>query len=83
MGPWQYLQHLTSGPRLPFTTAYFGSIALTIYFAVGVSNAFYFSLRPSVRLLPGNCSGCARSFFSISFDHFCNFHQVIAVDGQP
>lgn len=30
-------QHLLSGPRLPFTGAYFGSIALTIYFSVGVS----------------------------------------------
>ena len=37
MGPITYLQHLVSGPRLPFTAAYFGSIALTLYFAVGVS----------------------------------------------
>ncbi|KAI1165124.1 SFT2-domain-containing protein [Nemania serpens] len=38
MGPKTYVQHLTSGPRLPFTAAYFGSIALTIYFAVGLHN---------------------------------------------
>ncbi|KAI3328588.1 Got1/Sft2-like family-domain-containing protein [Ustulina deusta] len=38
MGPRTYLQHLTSGPRLPFTAAYFGSIALTIYFSVGLQN---------------------------------------------
>ena len=37
MGPWTYVKHLVSGPRLPFTAAYFGSIALTLYFAVGVS----------------------------------------------
>ena len=37
MGPLQYAQHLISGSRLPFTAAYFGSIFLTIYFAVGVS----------------------------------------------
>ncbi|KAI2629384.1 vesicle transport protein [Xylaria nigripes] len=38
MGPRTYIQHLTSGPRLPFTAAYFGSIALTIYFAIGLHN---------------------------------------------
>lgn len=37
MGPMQYAQHLTTGTRLPFTAAYFGTIALTMYFAVGVS----------------------------------------------
>lgn len=36
MGPFQYASHLMSGPRLPFTAAYFGSIVMTIYFAVGV-----------------------------------------------
>lgn len=40
MGPKQYAQHLTSGSRLPFTAAYFGTIALTLYFAVGVSSTF-------------------------------------------
>ena len=37
MGPWAYVQHLMSTPRLPFTAAYFGSIALTLYFSLGVS----------------------------------------------
>lgn len=37
MGPRAYVAHLTSGPRLPFTAVYLGSIAMTIYFAVGVS----------------------------------------------
>ncbi|KAF1924427.1 SFT2-domain-containing protein [Didymella exigua CBS 183.55] len=36
MGPIQYAQHLISGPRLPFTAAYFGSIALTLYFSLGL-----------------------------------------------
>ncbi|KAI1467445.1 SFT2-domain-containing protein [Daldinia caldariorum] len=40
MGPMAYLQHLASGPRLPFTAAYFGSIALTIYFSMGLHNGF-------------------------------------------
>lgn len=37
MGPWAYLQHLASTPRLPFTAAYFGSLGLTLYFSIGVS----------------------------------------------
>ncbi|TPR01843.1 Protein kinase domain family protein [Aspergillus niger] len=36
MGPWVYAKHLVSGPRLPFTAAYFGSIAMTLYFAIGL-----------------------------------------------
>ncbi|KAJ0121492.1 hypothetical protein J7T55_008656 [Diaporthe amygdali] len=36
MGPWAYVQHLLSGPRLPFTGAYFGSIFLTFYFSLGL-----------------------------------------------
>lgn len=47
MGPWTYAKHLVSGTRLPFTAAYFGAIALTLYFAIGVSKIdffiFYFS----------------------------------------
>lgn len=38
MGPMTYVQHLASGPRLPFTAAYFGSIGLTLYFSLGVSS---------------------------------------------
>ena len=38
MGPWAYVQHLASTPRLPFTAAYFGSIGLTLYFSIGVSH---------------------------------------------
>lgn len=40
MGPWTYAQHLTSGPRLPFTAAYFGSIVLTLYFSLGLHSTF-------------------------------------------
>jgi hypothetical protein len=40
MGPMTYVKHLMSGPRLPFTGAYFGSIGLTLYFSLGVSNDF-------------------------------------------
>ena len=41
MGPLTYIRHLISGPRLPFTAAYFGSIAMTLYFAIGVSLAIF------------------------------------------
>ncbi|UDD60153.1 hypothetical protein AFCA_007576 [Aspergillus flavus] len=40
MGPLVYAKHLVSGPRLPFTAAYFGAIAMTLYFAVGRHNTF-------------------------------------------
>ncbi|CAI7595937.1 unnamed protein product [Penicillium palitans] len=40
MGPWTYAKHLVSGTRLPFTAAYFGAIALTLYFAIGRQNLF-------------------------------------------
>jgi Got1/Sft2-like family len=35
-GPVPYIKHLVSPTRLPFTAAYFGSLGLTLYFAVGV-----------------------------------------------
>jgi len=38
MGPWAYVQHLASTPRLPFTAAYFGSLGLTIYSSMGLHN---------------------------------------------
>lgn len=40
MGPLVYAQHLISGPRLPFTAAYFGSITMTLVFAIKVSLSF-------------------------------------------
>ena len=39
MGPLNYVYHLLSPPRLPFTTAYFGSIVMTLVFAVKVGLA--------------------------------------------
>lgn len=39
MGPMNYVYHLFSTPRLPFTAAYFGSITLTLVFALKVSFA--------------------------------------------
>ncbi|MCJ1421974.1 protein transport protein sft2 [Xylographa parallela] len=36
LGPITYAKHLLSTPRLPFTAVYFGSIALTLYFAIAL-----------------------------------------------
>ncbi|KAK3634495.1 Protein transport protein sft2 [Elasticomyces elasticus] len=36
MGPMVYARHLISAERLPFTATYFGSIGLTLYFALGL-----------------------------------------------
>ncbi|KAI5862684.1 SFT2-domain-containing protein [Durotheca rogersii] len=51
MGPMAYVQHLTSGSRLPFTAAYFGSIALTIYFSVGLHNTILTLLAAIVQIV--------------------------------
>ncbi|KAF8584434.1 SFT2-domain-containing protein [Ramaria rubella] len=37
-GPIAHLKHLCSKERLPFTFAYFGSLALTLYFAIGLKS---------------------------------------------
>lgn len=50
MGPIQYGQHLLSAPRLPFTAAYFGSIVLTLLFAVKVGRLP--PCRPPCGLMP-------------------------------
>jgi len=51
MGPMQYAMHLVSGPRLPFTAAYFGSIIMTIYFAVGLHSTILTLISAIVQLL--------------------------------
>ncbi|WWC63865.1 uncharacterized protein I303_106470 [Kwoniella dejecticola CBS 10117] len=35
-GPWNHLKHILSPERLPFSLAYFGSLGLTLFFAVGI-----------------------------------------------
>lgn len=37
-GPIAHLKHITSKERLPFTAAWLGSLALTLFFAIGVSS---------------------------------------------
>ncbi|KAL1874011.1 hypothetical protein VTK73DRAFT_617 [Phialemonium thermophilum] len=50
MGPLAYAQHLLSSPRLPFTTAYFGSIGLTLYFSVGLRSPILTLLSAIIQL---------------------------------
>ncbi|TXT13714.1 hypothetical protein VHUM_01081 [Vanrija humicola] len=35
-GPWNHVKHIMSAERLPFSAAYFGSLALTLFFAIGI-----------------------------------------------
>ncbi|WWC72943.1 uncharacterized protein I206_106907 [Kwoniella pini CBS 10737] len=35
-GPWNHLKHILSPERLPFSLAYFGSLGLTLFFAIGI-----------------------------------------------
>ncbi|RMZ78910.1 hypothetical protein DV737_g3690, partial [Chaetothyriales sp. CBS 132003] len=51
LGPYQYATHLASGPRLPFTAVYFGSIAMTIYFAVGLHSTILTLLSSVIQLV--------------------------------
>ncbi|EXJ58841.1 hypothetical protein A1O7_06271 [Cladophialophora yegresii CBS 114405] len=51
MGPMQYTMHLISGPRLPFTAAYFGSIIMTIYFAIGLHSTILTLFSAIVQLV--------------------------------
>ncbi|KAK7951169.1 uncharacterized protein PG986_006897 [Apiospora aurea] len=50
MGPMAYIQHLLSGNRLPFTAGYFGSIFLTLFFALGVHSALLTLMAAIVQL---------------------------------
>lgn len=50
MGPWAYVQHLASTPRLPFTAAYFGSIALTLYFSLGLHSTILTLISAIIQL---------------------------------
>ena len=36
IGPLNHIKHLVTKERLPFTFAYFGSLAVTLYFSLGV-----------------------------------------------
>lgn len=48
------VQHLVSGPRLPFTAAYFGSIALTLFFSIKVGHRLLYT-----PMFPARSKPCA------------------------
>jgi hypothetical protein len=50
-GPLPYAKHLLSGPRLPFTAAYFGSMGLTLYFSLGLNNTILTILSAAVQMV--------------------------------
>lgn len=50
-GPLVYAQHLFSAPRLPFSAAYFGTIALTLYFSLGLGSTILTLLAAIFQLL--------------------------------
>ncbi|KAH0253443.1 hypothetical protein KCU71_g22648, partial [Aureobasidium melanogenum] len=51
MGPYTYLKHLLSTERLPFTGTYFGSIAMTLYFALGLQNTLLTLISSIIQLV--------------------------------
>ncbi|OLN92880.1 Protein transport protein SFT2 [Colletotrichum chlorophyti] len=50
MGPMAYARHLISGPRLPFTAAYFGSLALSMYFSLGLHSTILTLISALIQL---------------------------------
>ncbi|CAD0057036.1 unnamed protein product, partial [Aureobasidium pullulans] len=51
MGPYTYIKHLLSTERLPFTGTYFGSIALTLYFALGLRSTLLTLISSIIQLV--------------------------------
>ncbi|KAF2729788.1 SFT2-domain-containing protein [Polyplosphaeria fusca] len=51
MGFGAYVKHLLSESRLPFTATYFGSIALTLYFSLGLHSTILTLLAAIVQLV--------------------------------
>ncbi|KAF2154575.1 SFT2 domain protein [Myriangium duriaei CBS 260.36] len=51
MGPTTYARHLISPERMPFTATYFGSIALTLYFALGLKSTLLTLFSALVQLV--------------------------------
>ncbi|EUC31272.1 hypothetical protein COCCADRAFT_101644, partial [Bipolaris zeicola 26-R-13] len=45
------VHHLISGPRLPFTAAYFGSIVLTLYFSLGLHSTLLTFIAAAAQLV--------------------------------
>ncbi|KAG4303859.1 hypothetical protein PORY_002747 [Pneumocystis oryctolagi] len=50
-GPWTYIKHLFSAPRLPFTSAYIGSMFLTLYFIIKLKSTILSIFSGAIQLL--------------------------------
>ncbi|ROT37007.1 SFT2-domain-containing protein [Sodiomyces alkalinus F11] len=50
MGPMAYARHLLSAERLPFTSAYLGSLGLSLYFALGLRSTILTLVSAIVQL---------------------------------
>lgn len=50
-GPYTYLQHLMSRDRLPFTSAYFGSLFATLYFAMALQSTILTTLAATIQIV--------------------------------
>jgi hypothetical protein len=50
-GPVAYMKHLISSERLPFTVAYFGSIAATLEFSIGLKSTLLTLLAVIVQVI--------------------------------
>ncbi|KAF3355563.1 hypothetical protein VDGD_08824 [Verticillium dahliae] len=50
MGPMAYIRHLGSAERLPFTSAYFGSLGLSLYFSLGLRSTILTLISAIVQL---------------------------------
>lgn len=76
MGPMNYLYHLCSAPRLPFTTAYFGSILMTLIFALKVGLFSIFSPSSSISPHVKRHVMCLLSDSeAVSADHYLSSHS--------
>ena len=59
-GPMNHFKHMLKRERLPFTAVYLGTLALTLYFAMGLQSTILTTLAAS-------CQVCALLWFVISY----------------
>nr|CAB3266016.1 protein transport protein SFT2-like [Phallusia mammillata] len=50
-GPWNHAKHLMTRERLPFTTAYFGSLFATLYFAMWLRSTLFTSIAAVIQIV--------------------------------
>ena len=67
IGPLAHLKHLVSAERLPFSAVYFGSLGLTLYFALGPQSYFGSLVGGIVQVCMRFCFWDG-GFFALSLD---------------